>query len=97
MLYMGLVLCLAVFTYAIVIINGADNSAKMKIPFQDGDIDPQFGWSWWLTLVTGVLSVIVSFVILVVNSRRPDMTATFFHHMYTEDEDILSATVSREE
>ena len=92
MLYMGLVLCLAVFTYAIVIINGTNNAAKMKIPFQDGTLDPQFGWAWWLTLVTGVFSVIVSIVILVTNFIFPRQVATFFHHTLIEEDEFFAVS-----
>ena len=94
MLYMGLVLCLAVFTYGNVILNGVNNSIKMKIPFQDGVIDPQFGWSWWLTLATGVFSVIASVFILILNATRPDLTAVFFHHTYVIDEEFVPSAVS---
>ena len=69
----------------------------MKIPFQDGTLDPQYGWSWWLTLVTGVCSVVLSVVILIVNAKYPDLTAIFFHHAYTEDEVFVpvNSSVSR--
>ena len=94
MLYMGLVLCLAVFTYGNVIMNGEGNVLKMKIPFQDGVLDPQYGWSWWLTLVTGVFSVIVSVFILIANRARPDLTAIFFHHTFVIEEEFVHSAVS---
>ena len=92
MLYMGLVLCLAVFTYGIVIMNGTNNSGKMRIPFQDGTIDPQFGWSWWLTLVTGVLSVVLSLIVLVTNYIFPRQVATFFHHTLIEEDEFFAVS-----
>ncbi|KAL5457354.1 hypothetical protein EMCRGX_G034603 [Ephydatia muelleri] len=86
MLYMGLVLCLAVFTYGMVIMN----TTKMTIPFQDGTLNPQFGWSWWLTLVTGIFSVIVSIVILVTNYIFPRQVAAFFHHTLIEEDEFFA-------
>ena len=86
MLYMGLILCLAVFTYGMVIMN----TTKMTIPFQDGTLNPQFGWSWWLTLVTGVFSVIASIVILITNYIFPRQVAAFFHHTLIEEDEFFA-------
>ena len=89
MLYMGLILCLAVFTYGMVIMN----TTKMTIPFQDGTLNPQFGWSWWLTLVTGVFSVIASIVILITNYIFPRQVAAFFHHTLIEEDEFFAVSL----
>lgn len=90
MLTTGLVMCLASFAYAIIIIN----DPPFKLPFADNEghlvrLAPHFGWSWYLNLFTGILVVILAIVILVLNYFIPRKIATVFHHSVVEEDEFF--------
>ena len=90
MLYTGLIMVLAAFSYAIIIIN----DPLFRIPFADNEgamlfLETHFGWAWYLDLITGVVTVFLAVVILVSNFVVPRSVATFFHHSIVEEDEFF--------
>ena len=81
----GSMLALAAFTYSIVV----QNDPPLKIPFQDGVIQPTFNYSFYLTLITGVFTMANAIIILIMNWLMPRKIANFFHHSLVEDDSIF--------
>ena len=84
----GSLLGLASFTYGIVV----QNDPPLKIPFQDGVLQPTFNYSFYLTTITGGLTMIAAIAILVLNWLWPRKIAHFFHHSLVEDDSIFEAS-----
>ena len=86
----GVVMILACFAYGIIILN----DPKMKIPFanpidQAVFIDPQFGWSWWLSLFTGIAVLALGLFVLVMDFFFPRKIAAVFHHSVVEEDEFF--------
>ena len=89
-IYTGLIIILGDFAFGLIIYN----DPKMKIPFaneEDGVvfIDPQFGWSWYLTLFTGIGTFFIGIAVLLMDYFFPRQIATFFHHSILEEDDFF--------
>lgn len=90
MLATGLIMCLASFAYAIIIIN----DPLFVLPFADNlgekvELAPHFGWSWYLNLLTGIAVIILSNVILFMNYFFPRKIAAVFHHGVVEEDEFF--------
>ncbi len=84
---------LAIFAYGIII----ENDPKMKIPFANEEegavfVDPHFGWSWGLTLATGICTLILGCVVLFMDYFFPRQIAVVFHHSILEDDDFFQVS-----
>lgn len=96
MLTVGLVMCLASFSYAIIIIN----DPPIFFPFADttGELvrlDPHFGWSWYLNLFTGIVVVILASIILAMNYFFPRKIAVVFHHSVVEEDEFFQVYMQK--
>ena len=90
MLTTGLVMILACFCYGVIIIN----DPPMIFPFANDHgervtLDPHFGWSWYLTLFTGIAVVVLSIVILFMTYFFPRQIAVVFHHSVVEEDEFF--------
>ena len=84
----GAMLGLAALTYGVLV----QNDPPLRIPFQDGVIQPMFSYSFYLTAITGGLTMIASIVILLLNWIWPRKVASFFHHSIVEDDTIFEVS-----
>ena len=85
MLLTGLLMLLACLTYGVTI----RNDPSLEIHFPDATLRPSFNYAFWLTLVTGSLTVILALVISYVDSYWPRNAANVFHHSTIIDDDIF--------
>ncbi len=90
MLMVGLIMVLASFSYAIIIIN----DPPLVFPFADNEghvvrLTPHFGWCWYLNLFTGIATVVMAIVILLMNFFFPRKIAAFFHHSIVEEDEFF--------
>lgn len=88
MLLTGSLLCLSVLSYGVLI----RNDPPLRIYFPDGFLQPNFNYSFYLTLVTGVLTVLGGLLVLVMDIFYPRKIATFFHHALIEDDAIFEVS-----
>lgn len=94
MLATGLVMILASFAYAIIIIN----DPPIFFPFADDHgelvrLKPNFGWSWYLNLFTGVAVVVLAIVVIAMNYFLPRQIAVVFHHSVVEEDEFFQVSV----
>ena len=82
----GCLMILSVFAYGVIIIN----DPPLELPFQDAILKPSFGWSWWLTLWTGVGCFFLGFFILFLNRFWPNKAAVVFHHSVLADDEFFA-------
>ena len=74
---------MAIFFYGIIIIN----DPELKIPFGTNYIiEPHFGWSYYLTLFTGLGCVILGCFIWALDFFVPRKIAIVFHRTTLEDD-----------
>ena len=90
MLTTGMIMVLASFTYAIIIIN----DPEFILPFADTEgarvsLAPHFGWCWYLNLFTGIAVVFLAIVILLMNYFVPRKIAAVFHHSVVEEDEFF--------
>lgn len=81
----GAMMCLAALTYSVLI----QNDPPLRIHFPDAVLRPNFNYSFYLTLITGILTILAAMVIIVMDILWPRKIATFFHHTLTEDDVIF--------
>lgn len=93
MFYTGLMMVCASASFGIIIIN----SPPLKVPF--GNIEgavtflfPSFGWAWWLTLVTGIVTMGLAILVWVLNYFMPRKIATVFHHSIVEEDEFFQVS-----
>lgn len=86
----GLVMILACFSFGLIIYN----DPEFKIPFQDGVLEPEFGWSWYLVLFTGIATLFLGIFIIGLDYLRPEWTATIFHHSITHDDEFFQVSLN---
>ena len=90
----GSIMILACFAFGIIIYN----DPKMKIPFANPYdhvvfVDPQFGWSWYLPLFTGIATLILGTVILLFDFFLPRKIAIVFHHSVVEEDEFFAVSL----
>ena len=79
---------MAIFFYGIIIIN----DPELKIPFGHGEeytIEPHFGWSYYLTLATGLGCILLGCTIWAMDFFVPRKIAIVFHRTTLEDDDFF--------
>ena len=81
----GAMLCLSALTYSVVV----QNDPPFMVHFPDAVLKPTFNYSFYLTVVTGGLTILASFVIFVMDLNYPRKVATFFHHAVISDDAIF--------
>ena len=84
----GVLLGLASLTYGVVI----QNDPPLKIPFQDGVLQPTFNYSFYLTTGTSGLTMIAALIVLIMDLSCPRKIALFFHHSLVEDDAIFEVS-----
>lgn len=89
----GSIMILSCFAFGIIILN----DPKMKIPFANPEemavfVDPQFGWSWYLTLFTGIGVLVLGGVVLALDFFIPRKIATVFHHSIVEEDEFFAVS-----
>ena len=89
----GSVMVMACFAYGIIIYN----DPKMKIPFANPVqeavfVDPQFGWSWYLPLFTGIALLALGLAILLLDFFLPRKIAVVFHHSVVEEDEFFAVS-----
>lgn len=95
MLMTGLIMVLASFSYAIIIIN----DPPIFFPFADDvgkevKLRPNFGWSWYLCLFTGLAVIVLAIIVLLMNYFLPRHIAVVFHHSVVEEDEFFQVGVS---
>ena len=93
MFYTGLMMVCACASFAIITLN----SPELKIPFGDirgGQVllDPEFGWAWYLTLLTGIATIGLAILVWVLNYFMPRRIATVFHHSVVEEDEFFQVS-----
>ena len=93
MFYTGLMMVCASASFAIIIIN----SPELQIPFGDihGErvlLDPEFGWAWYLTLLTGIATMGIAILVYMLNYFMPRRIATVFHHSVVEEDEFFQVS-----
>ncbi|XP_070564580.1 dual oxidase maturation factor 1-like [Ptychodera flava] len=58
---------------------------ELTIPFKDAVIQFQYGWCFWVTLITGFLCIVLGGLILLLDYYLPAEVATFFGHDVIEN------------
>lgn len=96
MLMTGLVMVLASFAYAIIIIN----DPHIFFPFADDHgeevvLRPHFGWSFILNICTGVAVVFLALVVIIMNYFFPRQIAVVFHHSIVEEDEFFQVRRTR--
>ena len=81
----GSIMILACFSYGVII----KNDPELKIHFPDDTLKLKFGWSWYLTLFTGIATLFLGFGILFFDIYHPEWTAAIFHHSITRDDEFF--------
>ena len=79
---------MAIFFYGIIIIN----DPELKIPFGPGDdytLQPHFGWSYYLTLFTGLGCIFVGCLIWALDFFVPRQIALVFNRSIVEDDEFF--------
>ena len=89
----GSIMIMACFAYGIIILN----DPKMKIPFSNPVdhavfVDPQFGWSFYLPLFTGIATLILGLVVLLLDFFLPRKIAIVFHHSVVEEDEFFAVS-----
>lgn len=93
---MGLLMILACFSYGIIIYNEPKMVLPWNMPECDGGeqdctifLDPQFGWSWYLVLFTGLAVLGIGVLLYVMDFFVPRLVAQIFHHSVLEDDELF--------
>lgn len=84
----GAMLCLAPLTYSVLI----QNDPPLQIHFPDAILRPQFNYPFYLTTVTGVLTILGAAAVAIMNIIFPRKMAAFFHHAYIEDDTFFEVS-----
>lgn len=88
--WIGAIMILADFWYGVIIIN----DPPLEFPFADSSgsmilLRPAFGWSWYLVLVTGILSFFTGIAVFILHYFVPRKVAVVFNLEVTEEDDIF--------
>lgn len=86
LIWLGVIMIMAIFLFGIIIIN----DPELKIPFGTHDIlEPHFGWSFYLTLFTGLGCIFVGCLIWLLDFFVPRKIAIVFNHTVVEDDEFF--------
>ena len=96
MVILGLCMVLACLSFGVIIVNDTELVFPWTLPNCDGAtqdctifLDPEFGWSFYLVLVTGIAVVLCGLLIYGVHYFYPRHVAAFFHHSVIEDDELF--------
>ena len=93
MLITGLLMILACFAFAIISINDPPVAIPFANPMQgEVVVRPTYGWSFILTIVTGVVVVLLGAVILLMDYFVPRTIAVVFHHSIVEEDEFFQVS-----
>lgn len=81
----GSIMLLACLSYGVVI----QNDPPLQIHFPDAVLRPSFNYAFYLTLVTGILTVFGGIVIVLMDWVYPRTIAAFFHMGMIEDDAVF--------
>ena len=87
----GALMLMAALTYGVV----SQNDPPLRIYFPNDVLRPTFNYSFYLTLFTGLLTVVLATVVVVMDIFYPRKIATFFHHALIEDDNIFEVHVTQ--
>lgn len=90
MMITGLLMILSSASFGIIIVN----DPAFEIHFWDAILKPTFNYSFYLVLVTGVLTWLLSLLILLINYLSPRKAAKIFHHSIIEDDSIFEVIIT---
>ncbi|XP_065907308.1 dual oxidase maturation factor 1-like isoform X2 [Dysidea avara] len=88
MIWLGVLMILAIFFFGIITIN----DPELLIPFgpgEDNTIDPHFGWSFYLCMLTGIGCVFCGCLIWFMDYFFPREIAKVFNHSLIEDDEFF--------
>ena len=90
----GSLMVFSVFAYSLIIIN----DPEFKLPFANEGgtefLEPTFGWSWYLVLLTGIGTIAIGIVVLLMDYFMPRRIAVVFHHSVVEEDDFFEVKQS---
>ena len=89
MLITGLLMILAASAYPVIVIN----DPSLSIHFWDADLKPKLNYSFYLVLITGVATWLLSLVLLVIDRIWPRTAALIFHHGVIADDSIFEVYI----
>ena len=95
MVITGLLMILACFAYGIIIIN----DPKIAIPFANprdrftGTLEPDYGWSFYLSLIVGIIVVLLGVIIIMLDYFVPRKIAVVFHHSIVEEDEFFAVRI----
>ena len=81
----GVMMCLAGLTYGVLI----QNDPPFLVRFPDAVLRPKFNYSFYLTTVTGVVTMVCACLIVCMDFIYPRKVASFFHHALTEEDTVF--------
>ena len=88
MVWLGVIQIMAIFFYGIIVIN----DPELKIPFGPEDeeiLDPDFGWAFYLTLLTGLGCIGLGCVVWALDFFVPRKIAVVFDRTLVEDDEFF--------
>jgi len=88
MIWLGVIMIMAIFLWGIITLN----TPELLIPFGPGDdytIDPKFGWSYILCMITGIGCVLLGCLIWFMDFFFPRQIAVVFNHSLIEDDEFF--------
>lgn len=93
-IYTGLIMILACFAYAIIIMN----DPEMAIPFANeiqGPVflKPTYHWSFYLPLFTGIATFFIGVAVYLGDYFVPRQVAVIFHHSIVEEDEFFQVSV----
>lgn len=100
---LGTIMIMACMAYSFVILN----KPHIRLPWNAADCHPDpragnwcaiamvpnYGWSWYLVLLTGIAVFVLGLVLFIIDFFVPRWTAPIFHHNIIEaDEEFLTVS-----
>ena len=80
---------LASATYGLTILN----DPPLEIPFYDAVLKPQFRASFYLVLITGLVTSVLAIAIVIADYKCPRNIAKVFHHTIIADDVIFQVII----
>lgn len=102
MTILGIMMVFACFSYGIILINQPPLVLpwnRPECPRMNMEEDctifmrPEFGWSFYLVLITGIITVILALIVLIMDYFFPRLIAPVFHHSIVEDDEIFTVSL----
>ena len=69
---------------------------ELVIPFNDhADLKLEYGWSFYLTLINGIICVLLAIFFLVLDVKWPGAFRAFFDYSIDEDLEVIHGSVTQ--